>query len=567
MSSPRLRVQFETLFEHFHGQNTEIRLEDVTEILFCTRRNARIVLNKMEEQGWIEWHPSAGRGKQSHLIFKRSRNDISENLARRYLEEGKISQALSVLDQDATKLTQVIENYLGVQHQEGLQVIRLPYYRPLSMLNPRKHVRRSEQHIARQVFSGLTTFDEHESLQPDLAHSWQCLSPQHWRFYLRPGVRFHNGELLTSEQIVASVNDLRHLLLFNHIEQVASPSEWVIDIHLDKPDFHLPVLLAETCAKIVSPETAQQENFDLMPVGTGPYKVILNDDKRLVLQAFDGYFGFRPLLDRIEVCVIDEAHSSLVSPTLNTPITMNRGSAKEDVDLDPGCIYLQLNQKNGIARDEKWAEYLSGKLNALNMFRMFPEDTIVDWGVLPAHGIKPGWYHHRPYNRATTVTPPERHKLTIAYRAKHPLFPCLADIIKTILGKDGVDAEFVPYDEDVQRVLDVDIWIKAMGISNHRDDAMAGWLLNYSDICLTSRENDFSYWHQLIDHWRADEHLPFPANEIGKSLIECRQIIPLFHSWLGVSHDQCGTLQNAKCNALGWFDFSRVWVKPELGMN
>ncbi|CSI90238.1 SgrR family transcriptional regulator [Vibrio cholerae] len=28
-----------------------------------------------------------------------------------------------MLDQDAAKLTQVIESYLGVQHQEGLQVV------------------------------------------------------------------------------------------------------------------------------------------------------------------------------------------------------------------------------------------------------------------------------------------------------------------------------------------------------------------------------------------------------------------------------------------------------------
>lgn len=35
MSSPRLRVQFETLFEHFQGQDVETQLEDVTDILFA----------------------------------------------------------------------------------------------------------------------------------------------------------------------------------------------------------------------------------------------------------------------------------------------------------------------------------------------------------------------------------------------------------------------------------------------------------------------------------------------------------------------------------------------------
>ena len=63
MVSPRLRVQFEKLFEHYQGENSEVQLDEITDILFCTRRNARIVLNKLEEEGWIEWHPSPGRGK------------------------------------------------------------------------------------------------------------------------------------------------------------------------------------------------------------------------------------------------------------------------------------------------------------------------------------------------------------------------------------------------------------------------------------------------------------------------------------------------------------------------
>ena len=95
-----------------------------------------------------------------------------------------------------------------MQQQEGEQVLRLPYYRALSMLNPRKPVRRSEQHIARQIFSGLTRLDENESLSPDLAHNWDMLSPTHWRFYLRPNVRFHNGEQLTTEIVVDSLHEL-----------------------------------------------------------------------------------------------------------------------------------------------------------------------------------------------------------------------------------------------------------------------------------------------------------------------------------------------------------------------
>ncbi|EMK6918530.1 SgrR family transcriptional regulator [Vibrio cholerae] len=562
MSSPRLRVQFETLFEHFQGQDVETQLEDVTDILFCTRRNARIVLNKMEEEGWIDWHPAAGRGKLSQLIFKRSRADVSENLARRYLNEGKIGQAFAVLDQDAAKLTQVIESYLGVQHQEGLQVVRLPYYRQLSMLNPQKPMRRSEQHIARQVFSGLTRLDEEEQLQPDLAHAWQALSDTHWRFYLRPGVRFHNGNLLTTELIVQNLWQLRLLNLFAHIDRVDSPYPWAVDVHLQKPDTRLPLLLAEACAKILPAESDRNPDFDLMPVGTGPYKVVLNDEKRLVLQAFDGYFGFRPLLDRVEVWVIDEVHSSMVFPSLSNPMKTARGSSTEEVELDPGCTYLLLNRRNGVAKDEHWARYLTDKLNALNLFRLLPEEKIIELGVLPAYGLKPGWYHHSA--AAQRTLPPESRELTIAYHVQHPMFPTVANAIKQLLSQDGITVNVIKYEHTVIETENVDIWIKPMGIANHRDDALAGWLLNYSDIEFLSKGEDFNQWVSLIDAWRADSSALFPAKELGKSLVEKHQLIPMFHCWLGISKDQCGALQNAKCNALGWFDFSQVWVKPDL---
>ncbi len=291
MSSPRLRVQFETLFEHYNGKDSGAQLDDITEILFCTRRNARIVLNKMEEEGWIEWHPAAGRGKLSQLIFKRSRSDVSENLARRYLEEGKIEQALNVLDRDTAKLSRVVESYLGVSHHHGEQVVRLPYYRALSMLNPLKPMRRSELHIARQIFSGLTRLDENDQLGPDLAHSWESLSPEHWRFYIRPGVRFHNGQPLTVDDIIESIQEFSSMRLFEHIESLSEPSDWVLDIKLNKPDVQLPLLLTESCAKVLLPKADRSDQFDTFPIGTGPYKVMQNDEKRLVIQANDNYFA------------------------------------------------------------------------------------------------------------------------------------------------------------------------------------------------------------------------------------------------------------------------------------
>lgn len=561
MSSPRLRVQFETLFQHFDGKNSGVQLEDITEILFCTRRNARIVLNKLEEEGWIEWHPAAGRGKLSTLIFKRSKADVSENLARRYLEEGKIGQALEVLDSDAAKLTQVIQGYLGVSHREGEQVVRLPYYRPLSMLNPHLQMRRTEIHIARQIFSGLTKLDDNDLLQPDLAHTWEMLSKAHWRFYLRPGVRFHNGELLTTEMVIESLRELPHLNLFAHVQSVSSPSPWVVDIRLFKDDLYLPLALSESQAKILLPQRLRSEDYHIRPVGTGPYMVQSNDDKRLILRAFDGYFGFRPLLDQVEVWVIDESYSSMVYPSLSKPI-MNASSRSDEVELDPGCTFLLLNKRSGVAKDPRWAEFFSAVLNGYQLFNHVPQDKVIELGLLQAYGIKPGWIDLYPNPNAQP--PGKLERISVAYQAKHPMFPVIAKTIKTILKRYRIEVDFVKYDCALETPEKVDIWLKAMGIATNREDALAGWLLDYSNIESMSTDYDFQRWLALVESWRSGVLNAFPAREIGKQLVKSFQVIPMFHCWLGVNKDHSGALQNAKCNALGWFDFSQVWVKPDL---
>lgn len=565
MSSPRLRTQFERLFEHFQGEDCAIQLEELTDVLCCTRRNTRIVLNKLAEEGWIEWIPAAGRGKLSRLVFKRNKVDVSENLAKRYLEEGKIEHALAVLDNDPARLTQVFQGYLGFSHLEGQQVIRLPYYRQLATLNPHKPTRRSEQHIIRQIFSGLTRLDEQETVQPDLAHHWEMLSPTHWRFYLRSGVRFHNGDRLTMLDIIHSILKLKKWTLFEHIEQVDSPSNNTLDIFLTQDDYYLPLLLTETPAKIIQ-ATVDKESFDLTPNGTGPYKVVRNDNARLVLEAFEHYFGYRPLIERVEVWVIDEAHSSMVYPSLTHPNNITSEGQFTDVELDPGCTYLLLNRRSGLGQDDQWAHYLAQKLNPFALLRKIPDQKVIELGLLHAHGLKPGWHHSGMLE--TNPTPPEsaqetKKALTIAYHGMHPLFPYVIQAIKALLKEDNIGVKTVKYELTIDNPDEIDLWLKPMGLANNRKDALSGWLLGYSDIDIMSTPENFAQWKSMVSDWRSQPNQVFPAKELAKQLVQSYQLIPMFHCWLGVSQEQCGSLQNASCNALGWFDFSQVWVKPE----
>ena len=54
------------------------------------------------------------------------------------------------------------------------------------------------------IYEGLVRFNEQLKVEPALAESWTSVSPTVWRFKLRQGVKFHNGEAFTADDVVFS---------------------------------------------------------------------------------------------------------------------------------------------------------------------------------------------------------------------------------------------------------------------------------------------------------------------------------------------------------------------------
>src|SRR5262249_15379710 len=51
------------------------------------------------------------------------------------------------------------------------------------------------------VYEGLTKRDKNLAITPGLAERWEVLEPMRWRFYLRKGVKFQNGEDFTAGDV------------------------------------------------------------------------------------------------------------------------------------------------------------------------------------------------------------------------------------------------------------------------------------------------------------------------------------------------------------------------------
>lgn len=154
--------------------------------------------------------------------------------------------------------------------------------------------------IFNNIFNYLVKRDNKGQIQPDLAEKYEKKDDTTWHFTLRKGVKFHNGDPLTSEDVkfslerVARDEKLSQQSSYKQIQEVKIIDDLNFDIITSAPD---PVLLYRV-ARIGSGilpkkyiEKVGWEEFSKNPVGTGPYQFVENKlDDKLVLKKFDGYF-------------------------------------------------------------------------------------------------------------------------------------------------------------------------------------------------------------------------------------------------------------------------------------
>ncbi|MUK50683.1 SgrR family transcriptional regulator [Aliivibrio fischeri] len=570
MGSPRLRKQFEKLYGHYHLSSEGVQIDDIADLLCCTRRNTRMVLKKMSEEKWIDWIPAVGRGKSSVLEFLSTPDTVYLSLARRNIEEGKLDVALDILDGNQDALLDLIHKVLGISHEKGKQVVKLPYYRQLNLLKPSLAIRRSEQHLMQQIFNGLTQWNKNGEVEADIAHHWEMLSPTHWRFYLRPSIYFHDGKPLTFEDIKETFNHLKNNYVFSHIEEIVSPNLNIIDFVLNKDDYYFDSKLAQFNAKLVPTTSHDNQEQQRLPIGSGPYKVAENTDKKLILVANEQYFGYRPLIDSVEVWTLPE-----IAPIqLKLGLEVYEGNEQsldsygETVDVDRGCSYLLFNRKNGIAKDQNWLSYLLNTITPLFLLNELQNSSMNGIGLFNAYGLLPGFQHCLNRNIALFELPERGSVVHLGFENEHPLYPLLGKIIKQRLDKDGIILKIHQFDTldllDLDKAATIDIWLRGMSLGTQCPEALLSWLFAFDEIERAMPESDFKTVSDMIEKWQSTSQCHFPVNDICRFLVDCGQINPLFHGWMGISEDTNNSIQNASCNGLGWFDFEKVWIKPTL---
>lgn len=191
--------------------------------------------------------------------------------------------------------------------------------------------------VTTQMFDRLVMMDNDMNLVPGLAESWEVIDDTTTVFHLRQGVKFHNGEEMTSEDVKYSLErcianpgvNYNYLI----IESITCDDDYTVTIKTSAPFNALLYRLSLDAASIIckSADTSAEE-FNKNPVGTGPFKFVsweLGGD--VVLEAFEDYWGGAPAVKRVIFRTIPE--------TLNRTIGLETGEV--DLAYDLGITDLE----------------------------------------------------------------------------------------------------------------------------------------------------------------------------------------------------------------------------------
>lgn len=157
--------------------------------------------------------------------------------------------------------------------------------------------------VLSNVCESLMRWTPQLTMAPGLAEKATNPDPLTWVYDLRSGVRFHDGSVMTADDVVYSVGRQMDPELgaswaesFEKVESVTATAPLQVTFKLKQPDSMFPQLMATSAGVVASRKGVEAAGKDYGTSGsldcTGPYKLgEWTKGQSLELQRFDGYWG------------------------------------------------------------------------------------------------------------------------------------------------------------------------------------------------------------------------------------------------------------------------------------
>ena len=184
-------------------------------------------------------------------------------------------------------------------------------------LDPHKTVKAGTREVMFNVFEGLMKPTPDGDLTPAIAERYEVSEDRMtYTFHLREGVQFHNGETVTAEDVVYSIQrcaaatetGIVQVEAFSVIEDLKAVDERTVSITISEPSNEFISYMTTA----VLPAGYDKQDTD--PVGTGPFKFVSRTAQdSVVLEKFNEYWGTPAQLDKVTLKIMENADSLMMS--------------------------------------------------------------------------------------------------------------------------------------------------------------------------------------------------------------------------------------------------------------
>jgi len=389
-------------------------------------------------------------------------------------------------------------------------------------------------HVAEALFR----VDPDGVLEHILAESYEASDDALvWTFYLRQGVKFHDGTPFNAEaakwNLVRFRDKASFGFLIKQIVDVEAVDEYTLRVYLAEPFAPLLAHLAHSMTGMVSPTAVEAGVVD--PVGTGPFKFVeWIPATRLVLERNENYWGEGPYLDklvflpipeggtRVMMLLAGEIQATTVIPVDDVALVQDDPNTVAVIMPSLGHHYIGINCQRGPLADPLVRRALNYALDSQEFVDFvwggFAEvaDSVIAPGVFGYKKVGP--YPHDPEEAKRLLAAagyPDGFKTTIRY---NPGWRELgAQVLQAQLKVVGIDAELISME-----------WGSYLAFTNRPVDQsetdiyMLGWTTVTSDA-------DYALYALLHgDQWApAGSNRSFYRNERVDELLDAARRNPV----------------------------------------
>jgi peptide/nickel transport system substrate-binding protein len=170
------------------------------------------------------------------------------------------------------------------------------------------------------VQESLVKVDRHGKIVPWLAERWNTSDNKNYTFFLKRGVRFHNGRELKAADVKVVIDramnpETKHPAVANYaaISDIIVKDDYTITITLKNTTANFLLTMARQ-GSVIYPREAV-DTLKSEPIGTGPYKVAewVRGDRIVLVKNSDYHVKGLPKIDRVTYRFIPDPNAALAA--------------------------------------------------------------------------------------------------------------------------------------------------------------------------------------------------------------------------------------------------------------